>query len=243
MGEHGGGPLVTTGVEATFTVHTSVPVDVKAISAEEVEAKHEEEAVATTKKLEEEAAATKQREEEAAAKKRQEEEAATKKLKEEEAATAAAKKRQEEEAAASHEREEEAIARKRLEAETLAALRGAISRALAPSGAHPKIDALLEHGRLAEMFTAPESGVLVIQWWWVPPGAHLAKRSRRNPVLVAQGSAVFSAAGAGKIDVSLTSAGRRLLAAAKNLKLTARVQFTPTAHAPISATTKVSLKR
>jgi hypothetical protein len=252
MGEHGGGQLVTTGVEATFTVQTSVPVDVKAISTEEVEAKYEEEAAtkkleeeaaATTKKLEEEAAATKQREEEAAAKKRQEEEAATKKLKEEEAATAAAKKRQAEEAAASHEREEEAIARKRVEAETLAALRGAISRALAPSGAHPKIDALLEHGRLAETFTAPESGVLVIQWWWVPPGAHLAKRSRRNPVLVAQGSAVFSSAGTSKIDVSLTSAGRRLLAAAKNLKLTARVQFTPTAHAPISATTKVSLKR
>jgi hypothetical protein len=253
MGEHGGGQLVTTGVQATFTVHTSVPVDVRAISSEEVEAKeHEEEAAAmklqeeeaaATKKRQEEAAATKQREEEAAAKKRQEEEAATKKLKEEEAATAAAKKRQEEEAAASHEREEEAIARKRLEAETLEALRGAISRALARSGAHPKIDALLEHGRLAETFTAPESGVLVIQWWWVPPGAHLAKKSRRNPVLVAQGSAVFSAAGTSKIDVSLTSAGRRLLAAAKNLKLTARVQFTPTAHAPISATTKLSLKR
>jgi len=38
-GEHGGGQLVTTGVEATFTVQTSVPVDVRAISTEEVEAK------------------------------------------------------------------------------------------------------------------------------------------------------------------------------------------------------------
>jgi hypothetical protein len=220
-GEHGGGELVPTGVEATFTVHTSVPVDVRAISAEEVEAKKHEE--------------------EAATKKRQEEEIAAKKHQEEEAV--AVKKRQGEEAAASHKREEEAAARKRLEAETLAALSGAISRALEPGGVHAKIGALLEHGGLTEAFTAPEPGVLVIQWWRPAPGTHLAKRSKRKPVLVAQGSAVFSAAGAGDIKVSLTGAGRRLLASAKELKLTASVRFKPTGHPPISVTRTVSLKR
>lgn len=222
MGKHGTEQLVTTGVQATFTVHTAVPVDVRAISTEEIEAKKHAE--------------------EAAAKKRQEEqEVATKKRQEEEAA--AAKKHQEEEAAASHEREEEAAARKRLEAETLAALRDAIRRALAPSGAHPKIGVLLKHGGLTETFTAPEPGVLVIQWWWTPPGTHLAKKGKRDPVLVAHGRAVFSVAGAGKIKVSLTGAGRRLLASAKELKLTAGVQFTPTAHPPIRTTRTVSLKR
>jgi hypothetical protein len=54
---------------------------------------------------------------------------------------------------------------------------------------------------------------------------------------------MFSVAGAGKIKVSLTRAGRRLLASAKELKLTAGVQFTPTAHPPIRTTTTVSLKR
>jgi hypothetical protein len=62
-------------------------------------------------------------------------------------------------------------------------------------------------------------------------------------VRVARGSAVFSAAGAGDIKVSLTGAGRRLLASANELKLTASVRFTPTAHTPISATRTVSLKR
>jgi len=221
-GEHGGGELVTTGVEATFTVHTSVPVDVRAISREEVEAKQHEEEAATKKHQEEQEVATK---------KRQEEEAA------------AAKKHQEEEAAASHEREEEAAARKRLGSDTLAALRGAIRRALALSSAHAKIEALLEHDGLTETFTAPEPGVLVIQWWWMLPGAHLAKKGKRDPVLVAHGRAAFSVAGAGKIKVSLTGAGRRLLASAKELKLTAGVQFTPTAHPPISTTRTVSLKR
>lgn len=232
-GEHGGGQLVTTGVEATFTVHTSVPVDVRAISTEEIESKKHEEEAATKKRQEEQEVATKKRQEEeaAAAKKHQEEE------------VAAAKKHQEEEAAASHKREEEAAAPERLEADTLAALRGAIRRALAPTGAHAKIEALLEHRGLTEMFAAPEPGVLVIQWWWMPPGAHLAKKGKRAPVLVAHGRAAFSVAGAGTIKISLTGAGRRLLASVKQLELTAGVQFTPTAHSPIRTTTTVGLKR
>jgi hypothetical protein len=222
MGEHGGGKLVTTGVQAAFTVKTSVPVDVRAISAVEV--------------------LLGQFAEEAATKKRQEEQAAVRKGQEEEAAATAARKRQEEEAAASHKREEQAAVRKRLEAKTLAALRSAISRA------HPKILALLEHGGLTETFAAPEPGVVVIQWWWMPPGAHLAKKSKRDPMLVGSGSAVFSVAGTGKVKVNLTGAGRRLLASANDLKLTASVRFTPTAHPPIvatgiSATGVVRLKR
>ncbi len=211
MGEHGGGALVPTGVEATFTVHTSVPVDVRAISTEEVQAKQREEAAAK-KHQEEESVAT-----------------AAKKHDEEEAAAAAAKKLA-----------EEVVAR---EEETLAALRSAVSSVLVSGGARAKIGALLKHGGLTESFTAPEPGALLMQWWRVPPGAHLAKRSRRNPALVAQGSAVFSVAGARKIKVSLTGAGRRLLASANHLELTASVRFTPTAHPPISATGIVRLKR
>ncbi len=79
---------VDTSVEMTVAVHTSVPVQVRAITAAEVEAKqHEEEA--TAKKHQEEVAT-------AAAKKRQEEEAAA----------AAVKKHQEEEAAKKKQEEE-----------------------------------------------------------------------------------------------------------------------------------------
>jgi hypothetical protein len=93
-GKRGTDELVTTGVESTITVHTSVPVEIKTMTIEEVEAKQHEE----------EAAAKKHQEEEAAAKKHQEEEAAAKKHQEEEAVA----KRQQEEAAAQKEREEEA---------------------------------------------------------------------------------------------------------------------------------------
>ncbi|HEY3866089.1 MAG TPA: hypothetical protein VGL54_08400 [Solirubrobacteraceae bacterium] len=56
MGKHGVSSLVTTGVEATFTVHPSWPGEIKAITAQEIEAQHEEEVKqlqATLKKQEE----------------------------------------------------------------------------------------------------------------------------------------------------------------------------------------------
>ena len=84
MGEWEGHPLATTGVELSFAIHTSAALEIRAVTAAEIEAKQrDEEAAATKKRQEEEAAAA------AAAKKRQEEEAAT---------AAAASKRQKEEA-------------------------------------------------------------------------------------------------------------------------------------------------
>jgi hypothetical protein len=100
MGKRGTHPLGTTGVELSFTVLPSESLEIKAITAEEIEAKQHQEEAATTaavkKRQTEEAAAA------AAAKKRQEEEAATtiaakKRQAEEAATTAAAKKRREEE--------------------------------------------------------------------------------------------------------------------------------------------------
>jgi hypothetical protein len=87
------GDRVDTSVEMTVAVHTSVPIEIRAITAAEVEAKQREEEAAA-KKHQEEAAKKKQEEEAAAAaaKKHQEEEAAKKKAEEE-----AAKKKQEEE--------------------------------------------------------------------------------------------------------------------------------------------------
>ena len=87
MGEWEGHPLATTGVELSFAIHTSASLEIKAITAAEIEAKQREDeaaaAAAAKKRHDEEAAAA------AAAKKRQAEEAA---------AAAAVKERQEEEA-------------------------------------------------------------------------------------------------------------------------------------------------
>lgn len=87
MGKRGINPLATTGVDLSFTIHPSVPLEIKAVTAAEIEAKQREDEAATA----------------AAAKKRRDEEAATaaavkKRHEEEDAAAAAAGVLQEEEA-------------------------------------------------------------------------------------------------------------------------------------------------
>jgi len=70
VGERGADPPATTGVELSFAIQTSAPLEIKAITGAEIEAKqHEEEAAAAKKREDEEAAAA------AAARWRQEEEA------------------------------------------------------------------------------------------------------------------------------------------------------------------------
>jgi len=57
MGERPGHPLATTGVELSFAIQPSAPLEIKAVTAAEIEARQrEEEAAATKKRLEEEAA-------------------------------------------------------------------------------------------------------------------------------------------------------------------------------------------
>lgn len=214
MGKHGSNPLVTTGVEATFTVAPSSPVEIKAITAVEVLAEEH------ARQLGEEA----------------------RKHEEEAKALAAAKRNQEEAAVKKHHEEEASAASRRQEEEATTALNAAIGHAVMPTKL-PKIGALLKRGGLTLAFSSSESGTLAIQWWQLPPGAHLAKTGRPKRVLVAQGGAVFSGADVGKVKISLTREGRRLLVHATNLKLTIRVQFTPTAHPTISATAALTLRR
>lgn len=211
-GKRGSHEWTTTGVATTITVHTSVPVEIEALTAGEVEAKQHEE--------------TTQREQ----------------LEREALAAATAKKHQEETVAKKHQEEELAAIKKRAE-EAMAALEAAISGALTENGKPTPIGVLLKHGGVTLSFSSSEPGTLIIQWWQLPPGAHLSKAGRLKPVLVAQGRAAFSAAGVGNVKVRLTRAGRRLLARAAKLKLTTQVRFTPAAAPAISATRTQVLKR
>ncbi len=95
LGKRGGGSLVNTGVALQFTIETGAPLEVRAITAAEVEAKQrqEEEAAAAKKRQGEEAAAAKKRQEEEAAA------AARQRQAEESAARAAAEQRQRQKAA------------------------------------------------------------------------------------------------------------------------------------------------
>jgi hypothetical protein len=83
MGEWEGHPESTTGVELSFAIHTSAALEIKAVTAAEIEAKQREDeaaaAAAAKKRQEAEAAAA------AAIKQQQAEEAALKKLREEQA--------------------------------------------------------------------------------------------------------------------------------------------------------------
>jgi hypothetical protein len=222
-GEKGSSGPVTTGVATTITVHPSVPVEIRAISAAEVEAKQRE---AEAKQHDEEAKAAA-----AAAAKRQQEEAAAKKRHDEE--VEAANKRREGEKADEKKRENEATA----------ALKRAIDGTLTAGGKAPKIAALLKQGGLTLAFSSSEPGTLLLQLWRMPKGAHLAKHGKLEPVLVAQGRAVFSAAGVGKVKAALTRRGRGLLANASKLKLTMHVRFTPVGHPAIDASRVVTLRR
>jgi hypothetical protein len=114
---------------------------------------------------------------------------------------------------------------------------------LAPSGRAAKIAALVRRGGWTESFRALEAGIAVIDWYELPKGAKLAKKTKVKPVLVAAGRLTFSAAGTATLNVKLTSTGKRLLKSAKHLKLTARGTFTPTGTAPVTATKTFVLKR
>ena len=159
-----------------------------------------------------------------------EEESAAAKKHEEEAAATAARKHQEEEAAA--------IAAKKHQEEEATQIATLLRRELTPSGKAAKIAALLKSGVFSISFRALEAGTAVIAWYEVPPGAHLASKTKAKPVLVASGQRSFSRAGTAKIKIKLTAAGKRLLRHARRLKLTAKGAFTPTGKAPIT-TTKV----
>jgi hypothetical protein len=102
-------------------------------------------------------------------------------------------------------------------------LQALVSQLLPPKAA-TKIKALLKAGGLSGSFTAPTPGKLVLQWFFLPRGAHLAKA---KPVLVASGAQTFAAAGKGKVALKLTAAGKKLLKKSKKLKLSAKGVFTP----------------
>ena len=74
-------------------------------------------------------------------------------------------------------------------------------------------------------FTAPSAGHLMISWYYVPKGAHLAKA--KKPELVAAAGATFHHAGKAHVKLTLTGKGRKLLRGAKHLKLTTKARFAP----------------
>jgi hypothetical protein len=119
-----------------------------------------------------------------------------------------------------------------------------IGKQLIPSGRTAAISSLLKHGVFGAVFKAPEAGTAVIDWYYLPRGAKLAKASRAPaPVLVASGKLTFKSATKGTIELHLSTAGKRLLRHASKIRLTAKCVFTPTGKAAITMLKTFELKR
>ena len=103
---------------------------------------------------------------------------------------------------------------------------------------------------------ALEAGTAVLDWDQVPRGAHLAKKAKPKPVLVASGHLRFPAAGfpvppgteTEPMTIKLTTAGKLLLKHAerehaKHLKLTGKALFTPVGQAAVERFKTFTLRR
>jgi alpha-tubulin suppressor-like RCC1 family protein len=129
---------------------------------------------------------------------------------------------------------------------TEALIRSSLGMQLGMKGRQIKLKTLRKRRSYAYGFTALTPGVLRIDWYYVPPGARLARGARAaqsaKPVLFASGSASFATAGSKPVTLRLTLTGRKLLRHRKRIALTALGSFTPRGKRTITATRSFSLR-
>ena len=107
---------------------------------------------------------------------------------------------------------------------TEAQIRASLRQQLGMKGRAARIATLRKRGRFLYGFTALTAGTLSIDWYYLPPGAHLA---RAAPVLFAAGSVAFPTAGTKTVVLRVTKAGRKLMRRRKRIALVAKGTFTP----------------
>lgn len=118
--------------------------------------------------------------------------------------------------------------------------RALLAGLLVPTGKNAKIGALLKRGGYAISFKALSAGRLVISWYLVPKGAHLASA---KPLLLAVGRLSFTQPGMSSFSIKLTAAGRSRLSHATQLRLTAKGVLTPNGSGAVDSTRSFTLKR
>jgi hypothetical protein len=124
----------------------------------------------------------------------------------------------------------------------LARVRASLLSQLGIHGKVAKIGQLLKHGYTLK-FKALTAGKATIQWFFVPKGAHVSKKGKPKPVLLASGSQTFPKAGTKKLTIRLTAAGRARLAHARHAKLTAKGTFKVAKGTTATAIKGLSLSR
>jgi hypothetical protein len=122
-------------------------------------------------------------------------------------------------------------------APTPAQIKTLLLKEITPTGKAATIAALLKAGGDTTPCKALSAGTAVVDWYYVPAGAHIAK-AKPKAQLLASGRLTFTSAGTGKLKIRLTAAGKNLLKGEKSghgklLKLTSKATFTPVGHAAI----------
>jgi Regulator of chromosome condensation (RCC1) repeat/Putative Ig domain len=129
---------------------------------------------------------------------------------------------------------------------TEAQIRSSLGMQLGTKGRQIKLKMLRKRRSYAYGFTALTPGALRIDWYYLPPGARLARSAYAaqsvKPVLFASGSASFATAGSKQVTLRLTLAGRKLLRHRKRIALSAVGSFTPRDKRTITATRSFSLR-
>jgi hypothetical protein len=125
-------------------------------------------------------------------------------------------------------------------APTRAQILALIARQLRPSGDWTRLR--LSAKSFAFRFTALEAGTAVVDWYAPSRGRQQARNAHVEPVILASGRLMFSAAATKMMRISFTKAGRLLWKRAKRLQLIARGTFTPIGMRPITATRTIALE-
>jgi DNA-binding beta-propeller fold protein YncE len=131
-------------------------------------------------------------------------------------------------------------------AHTVAELKASLLAQLAPSGKSAKLSKVKKSKGYALSFKALVAGSLQLNWFFLPPGAHVSATGRHKPkpkpVLFASGQAVFPSAVAKTVSIKLTTKALKLLGHRSTIKLTAKGTFTPKGGTAVSATKAFQLK-
>lgn len=128
---------------------------------------------------------------------------------------------------------------------TAAELRASLLAQLTPSGKNAKIAAVRKRKGYRYSFRALTAGALVINWYFLPPGAHVSRKGKPKPkpVLFATGHTSFQAPGTKSITVTLSANGLKMLRHRGSIALSAKGTFSPPGAKPVVAVKAFKLKR
>ncbi len=126
---------------------------------------------------------------------------------------------------------------------TTAQIKANLLSQLNVGGKAAKLAALLKSKSFSSSFTALSAGALTINWYFLPAGAHLSRKAKPKPLLLASGNVGFKAPGKKKVTVKLSGRGLSFLRRKQSVKITIKGSFTPTGQKAITATKTLKLKR